>query len=187
MQSWSLRAWGLFQQSCHWLENKSMDWELPVDGYWLTRREPAACFNMVQGKGIGEGTKLPGCMLWCEQKWKWFLSLWSAPVISDTSVTKGWALGSMAWRSVCVLCSVFAKLLGADGTLGNDVQHFFIELRNCRENPGIPSGQPLLCSWGQQVNLLLILKMKIKHFTSSLLITLKVCCEAELLRFSIPL
>lgn len=90
-----------------------------------------------------------------------------------------------------MLCSVFAELLSADGTLGNDVElgveHFFIELRNCRESPAIPSGQPLLCSRGEQVNLLLILKLKIKHFTSFLLIILKVCCEAKLLRFSMPL
>lgn len=49
-----------------------------------------------------------------------------------------------------MLCSVFAKLPSAEGTLGNDreldVKHFFIELRNCGENPAIPSGQPLLCS-----------------------------------------
>lgn len=45
-----------------------------------------------------------------------------------------------------MFCCVFAKLLSAGGTLGNDeeldVEHFFIELRNCRENPEIPSGSP---------------------------------------------
>ena len=41
---------------------------------------------------------------------------------------------------------MFAKLLGADGTFGNDVEldleRFFLELRGCTERPTIPSGQP---------------------------------------------